>query len=197
MAVDMDSDLGPWILESLLRLPLQSRILKSLIKVVPLPNDNPIIKKIILLRKIESEISKGCVSESILDCLERIEELDFQSGMDHDSESLKAAYCAVAVTCTVQSIADKGADSKFKYFEAVKRIWKEKVCKMEKVENVALVSEELLSWKALIEAALWEDSLCDDVLKRTEGMDAVGLVKAYVREEKGKLSSFRGPNDEN
>ncbi|KAI5679813.1 hypothetical protein M9H77_01040 [Catharanthus roseus] len=187
MNVDMNSVIGTWILEFLLRQPLEESLLNYLIDVLPLPNDNPTIKRMILLRKIEFEISKGCVSESILDCLETIEELDFQNGVEQHSESLKAAYCAVAVACTVQSFANKGDNSKFKYFEAVKRIWRGKVCKMEKVENVGLISEELLSWKDEIEAALWEESVCDDVLKRTEGMDAVGAVGAYVHEEKGKM----------
>ena len=40
------------------------------------------------------------------------------------------------------------------YFDAVKRIWRMRVGKMEKLGDVGSVSEELLEWKDEIEAAL-------------------------------------------
>ncbi|KAI5679416.1 hypothetical protein M9H77_10366 [Catharanthus roseus] len=187
MEGNMDDDIGPRILEFLLRQPLEKPLLNSLIKVLPLPNDNPDIKRILLLRKIEFEISKGHVSESILDCLEKYEELDFQNGVEQHSESMKVAYCAVAVACTVRFLKSKGGHSNYEYFEAVKRIWRGKVCKMEKAENVALISQELLIWKRELENALWNDSACDNVLQRTKEMDPVGAVRAFVHEEQEKM----------
>lgn len=185
MDEDIDSDISRWILEFILRQPLNYRSLISLANILHLPNDISSLKKMLLLRTIEFEIAKGCVSENILDLLEQIEELDFRNGIEEQSVLIRDAYCAVAVTCTVNILADNGIVGNYVYSEAVNRIWS-KVPKLEE-RKVGLISEELLRWKDDIEAALQEESFVDILRKGSEGLDAIGAVRAYVDEEKGKM----------
>ncbi|XP_027151822.1 uncharacterized protein LOC113751871 isoform X1 [Coffea eugenioides] len=187
MDVDIDVDIARWILEFLVRQPLDDRIVSSLISILPPTNENSGLKKSLLLRRIESEISAGSVSEKILDILEQIEELDFQDKIKQHSDLIKAAYCSVAVACTAKFLNDKDVDSKFRYFDAVRRIWRGRVCKMENAEKVGLISEELKSWKDELEAAVWDESIWDSVLQKSKGLDAVGAVRLYVREEKDDI----------
>lgn len=183
---EIDSDVSRWILEFILRQPLNYRLLISLANILHLPNDVSSLKKMLLLRTIEFEIAKGCVSENILDFLEQIEELDFQNGIEEQSVLIRDAYCAVAVTCTVNILPDNGSVGNYVYSEAVNRIWSGKVPKLEE-RKVGLISEDLLRWKDDIKAALREESFVDILRKGSDGMDAIGAVRAYVEEEKGKL----------
>ncbi|XP_075088840.1 uncharacterized protein LOC107787332 isoform X1 [Nicotiana tabacum] len=180
----MDMDISRWILEFVLWKPLEDTIFNALIGVLPLPNEDSRLKKALILRKIQSEISNGSVSEKILEFLEVMEELYTQEGIE-SSEAMKAAYCAVAVDCTVRFLNNKS--EKVNYFEAVKRIWKQRINKMEKVENVGVVSEELWKWRDEIEAALWEDRRCENVIMRSKSISAVVAVKVFVTEAKERI----------
>ncbi|VFQ80113.1 unnamed protein product [Cuscuta campestris] len=184
--MDIGHDISRWILEFILRKPLDDATLAALIRVLPPPDNNPGLAKSILLREIESEVSNGSVSEKIVGLLEKFEELDFREGIEA-SEALKAAYCAVAVDCTVRFLK-KGGEKRDKgeYFSAVKRLWRKRICRMEKWENVGLVSEDLSNWREQIEAAVWEDS-CENVIRMNEGVDAAGTVKAFVKETREKM----------
>ncbi|GFP80529.1 hypothetical protein PHJA_000196300 [Phtheirospermum japonicum] len=187
--MDIDPDIANWVLEFLLQQPLEDRILNSLLRALPLPNNNAHLKKILLLRKIESEVSFCSISESILELLEQLEELEFQQGCETVSDAMKRAYCAVAVDCTVKLLLNNGDDNrKFKFFEAVKRVWRGRIGRMEKmVEKGGLGSDELSRWKDEIEAAVWEDSVCDGVVKKSEKVNAIEALKAYMKEEREKM----------
>ncbi|GER54621.1 telomeric repeat-binding factor [Striga asiatica] len=145
----------------------------------------------ILLRKIEFEVSHNSVSEGILDLLEQLEELEFRNGNETVSNAMKRAYCTVAVECTVKLLAnggDRDNADKFKFFEAVKRVWRGRIGRMERmVEKGGLGSDELLVWKDEIEAAVWEDTAYDGVVKKSAGVNGVEAVRAYLREEREKM----------
>ncbi|KAL3649209.1 hypothetical protein CASFOL_005612 [Castilleja foliolosa] len=187
--MDIDPDIANWVLEFLLRQPLEDRILNSLLRALPLPNNNAHLKKMLLLRKIESEVSSCSISESILELLEQLEELEFQQGSETVSNAMKSAYCAVAVDCTVKLLLNNGDDNrKFKFFETVKRVWRGRIGRMEKmVKKCGLGSDELSQWKDEIEAAVWEDSACDGVVKKSENVNAIEALKAYTKEERKKM----------
>lgn len=188
MEVDIDVDIARWILEFLVRQPLDDRTVSSLITLLLPSKENTSLIKPLLLRRIESEISTtASVTEKILDFLEQIEELEFQDKITQHSDLIKAAYCSVAVASTVKFLNDKGDDGKFRYFDAVKRIWRGRVCKLEKAEKMGLISEELRAWKDELEAAVWDESMCDNVLRRSKGLDAVAAVRLYVQEEKDDM----------
>ncbi|KAL6955708.1 hypothetical protein U1Q18_020663 [Sarracenia purpurea var. burkii] len=172
-------DIARWILEFFLRQSVDDRVLNAVLRVLPISNDDSSLKKTMLLRIIESETAKGTVSEKILGLLERIEELDCQEGAS-SSEAMKKAYCSVAVNCTVRFL-DGSVEIGSKYFDAVKRIWRGKVCRMERLE-VGLISDELRDWKDDIEAAVWDPSACENVRMKNRGIDALEAVRAYVAE---------------
>ncbi|XAR62891.1 hypothetical protein NMG60_11017808 [Bertholletia excelsa] len=181
----MDVDVARWVLEFLLLQNVDDHMLNSILRVIPVPHDDSKLSKRILLRRIESEIAKG-VSEKILELLEQIEELDQREGVSA-SEAIKAAYCAVAVHCSVRFL-NENEDSRCMYFDAVKRIWRGRVAKMEKAKRVVgLVSDELRCWKDGIEEALWDTSVCKNVQLRSRENDALEAVEAYVAEAKDRM----------
>lgn len=184
----IDPDVARWILEFLLRNPLDDGTTNAFIRLLPPANDNPRLLKTVLLREMESEVSVGSVSEKTLGLLEKFEELEFREGIQA-SEDLKAAYCAVAVDCTVRFLKKSGGEesSRGEYFSAVKRIWRQRICRMEKDDTAGLVSEGLSNWRDEIEAAVWEDSFCDNVVRKSKVVDAVGAVQEFVKEAKERM----------
>ncbi|PSS14173.1 Telomeric repeat-binding factor like [Actinidia chinensis var. chinensis] len=170
----MDIDVARWVLEFLLRQSFDDRVLNALLRVLPISNDDSRLKKAMFLRRIESEIAKGSVSEKVLEFLERIEELDYEEKVA-TPEAMKRAYCSVAVDCTLRFL-----DEREKYFDAVKRIWSGKVWKMDRLEDVGLVSDELVCWKDDIEAAVCDSSVCENVRMKSKGIEALKAVRTYV-----------------
>ncbi|KAL3850534.1 hypothetical protein ACJIZ3_012416 [Penstemon smallii] len=188
--MDIDPDISNWVLEFILKVPLGDRTLNSLLRALPLPNNNHNLKKSLLLKKLESEVSSNSISESSLEVLEQLEEIEFRLGHEMVSEAIKRAYCAVAVECTVKQLAHEGDlenSSKYNFFEAVKILWRGRIRRMEKeLGNGGLGSEELRGWKDEIEAAVWDDSVCESIVKKSEAVNAVEAVSTYLREEKEK-----------
>ncbi|XP_019178808.1 PREDICTED: uncharacterized protein LOC109173940 [Ipomoea nil] len=186
--MDIDPDISRWILEFLLRNPLDDGTSNALIRVLAPANDNLGLKKTVLLRAMELEVLNGSVTEKMLGLLEKFEELEFREGIQA-SEELKAAYCAVAVDCTVRFLKKNGGEiSRGEYFSAVRRIWRQRICRMEKADTSGLVSKELGNWRDAIEAAVWEDSFCDKVI-RSEKVDVVEAVQVFVKEAKDRMGS--------
>ncbi|XP_011090069.1 telomere repeat-binding protein 2-like [Sesamum indicum] len=157
--MDVDPDIAIWVLEFLLRQPLEDRMVNSLLRALPLPTENSKLQKLILLKKLESEMSRNSISESTLELLEQLEEIEFRQGSEMVSDAMKHAYCSVAVECTVKLL--------LKGFGGVELgEWR---------------------WKDEIEAAVWEDNACQSILKKSEGVNAIEAVNAYLREEKEKM----------
>lgn len=179
----MDEDIARWILEYLLRQPsISNQVIDSLLSTLPISNANLRLKKTLLFRQIESEYSHRSPSENILDVLEHIEELDHQDGKEVTcSESMKAAYCAVAVDCTVKFLEDDGDNNGGPYFEKVQSIWRERIAGLAISEN-GLVSEELLGWKDRVEAAMWDSDVRFTIFRRNTRYEAVKAVRLYVKE---------------
>lgn len=194
----MDIDVSGWILEFLLRqTSVDDHTLDELIRVLPLPDHNLSLKKSLLLRKIESDILKGTVSEPVLELLETIQELDHKEGMVEVPETMKAAYCAVAVHCALRLLGGN-ITKKEKYADVVKMIWKDRALQMEKFFDMPVgsssgmewISEELKSWMCNMKAGVWDpSSVCKNVsvMKYVKCKDVVELVRLYVVEAKEKM----------
>ncbi|KAJ9565086.1 hypothetical protein OSB04_001052 [Centaurea solstitialis] len=187
----MDTDVSGWILEFLLRqASVDGRSLNDLLRVLPLPNDNPRLKKTLLLRKIEADIEKSTISERTFEFLERIEELDVTEGKSEASEAMKSAYCTVAMHCIVKLIEESGGGDKKEYGGTVRRIWSGRIQKMERsevAERVGLVQDDLLLWMNDIEAGGLEPDACENVLARVRGLDVSEILRCYVNEAKEKM----------
>ncbi|KAI3727749.1 hypothetical protein L6452_16369 [Arctium lappa] len=194
----MDIDVSGWILEFLLRqTSVDDHTLDELIRVLPLPDHNLSLKKSLLLRKIESDIVKATVSEHVLELLETIHELDRKEGTVEVSETMKSAYCAVAVHCALRLLGGN-ITKKEKYVDVVKMIWKDRALKMEKFfdlpvaesSGMELISEELKSWMCNLKAGVWDpSSVCKNVsvMKYVKCKDVVEMVRLYVVEAKEKM----------
>ncbi|GMH13059.1 hypothetical protein Nepgr_014900 [Nepenthes gracilis] len=178
----MDEDIVRWVLEFLLRQPIDDSVINALLSVLPIANNDSRLKKTLLLRRIDTEVSDASVSEKIMELLEIVEELDHRDGKSA-SELMKAAYCAVAVDCTVRFLEDS-VETSGKYLEAVKRIWRKKLSKMEKLEKNGggLVSENLLRWRDDIEAAITDSIVRDKILMSNTRNEALKAVRAYLKE---------------
>ncbi|XP_047974201.1 uncharacterized protein LOC125216510 isoform X2 [Salvia hispanica] len=183
---DLDLDAASWVLDFLLRKPLEERTLNSLLGALPLPKDNPKLQKIILLKKLEFELSPPSFSEATLDLLEQLDGIECRRG-NEASNALKSAYCSVAVDITLRPLKH-GDDSKFILFETVKRVWRGRIGKIEKsAQRGGLGSEQLWVWKDEIEVAVWEDSVCQSVFKKFDRDSAEKAVRFYLNEERDKM----------
>lgn len=193
--MSVDPEVSNWVLEFLFRQPLEDRALNSLLRSLPLPDNKPTLTKSILLKKLEFDASRDSVSESTLDALEQLEEIEFRQGVQQVSDSMKRAYWAVAVDCTLRVLAngDDGESKRdtgdvyrrFQFFENVVKIWRRRIRLLEKE---GLGSDDLWIWKEEIEAAVWDDNALVSIKKKWEGVNAAEAVKDYVSEEREKLA---------
>ncbi|CAN0903638.1 hypothetical protein LINGRAHAP2_LOCUS22672, partial [Linum grandiflorum] len=172
-AGEPDKDLSRWALDFLLRQPIPVILLGRVAFNLKPAGVDCRLKKQFNLKLIQSEISKGSVSEDILESLEVIEQLDRDSGGIPISQTMKAAYCAVALECTV-----KGGIQ----LEFVERIWRGRVQNLESLGRSELVTDELRKFKGDIEATLSDVNACMRLFKWTKQNDAKGLVRAYLDE---------------
>ncbi|XP_062081603.1 uncharacterized protein LOC133788227 [Humulus lupulus] len=178
-------DVSRWILEFLIRSPDNDRLAKRALSVMPIPNHDLRLKKIVLLRTIECEVSDALVTESILQNLELVEELDSR----HEEgaaiamvDSMKAAYCAVALECTVKFLVSGGGKPGEKYLNALDRIWRGRVRQLENSGKSNLLTVDLKRCWDEVEKAIWDDGVCKKLLGMNTRNEAVRLVLEYLKE---------------
>ncbi|KAK9147010.1 hypothetical protein Sjap_006913 [Stephania japonica] len=176
----MDAEVGRWIIEFLVRQPIKDHVLNRLIAVLPLPKDDSRLMKLLILRRISSEVSLGLISENILDSLEMIEEIDHDEGVKI-LDSMKEAYCKVAVDCTVRFLREDPDNSRA-YFCSVVRVWRGRFILMKLWGDVGLVSDQMLDVYDEIEAAVWNADVCKRLLLKFTRNDALESVRVFVKE---------------
>ncbi|PPS09488.1 hypothetical protein GOBAR_AA11147 [Gossypium barbadense] len=93
-----------------------------------------------ILRSIEQRTGNSTVPDAVLDSLILIENLDRRRGF-LPSESMKAAFCAVAVHCTVSCLPVSWDN----YFDAFQRIWGLRIKSLEESDNVVSASAQVPS----------------------------------------------------
>ncbi|XP_062017322.1 uncharacterized protein LOC133733697 isoform X2 [Rosa rugosa] len=180
--MDLDVDVSRWVLELLLRDRDKESVAKRVLAAVPLSNQDWRLKKTVLLRTIESEVlDEASVTEAILESLESIEALDRGQGIPV-TDSMRAAYCAVATECTVKFLICFGGKPSGKYMEAVDRIWRGRVRVLEESEGCELVSGELKERRDEVEAGIWDVKVSKKLASMNSRNDALRLVAAYVKE---------------
>ncbi|EEF43178.1 uncharacterized protein LOC8261339 [Ricinus communis] len=181
----LDTDITSWIMELLVRKELHEPLVKKFLTNphLPLDNDNLRLKKTLLLRSIDSQISDGSVSETILDSLEAIEELDRENHIII-TDSMKAAYCAVAVECTVKYLwgNQHKSRSQGKYVEAVKRIWRDRIQNLEMAKKSDLVTDELRKSRQKMEAVLLDSHRYKSLKELNTRNVALLLTGDYIHE---------------
>ncbi|WOH01086.1 hypothetical protein DCAR_0520465 [Daucus carota subsp. sativus] len=169
----MDTDVSRWLLDFLVRQPISDSNLTSLLSSLPLSDTDSNLKKLLLLRKLDSQISTP--TQHLLLLLEQIEELDHRENVT-TVESMKRAYCAVAVHCTFETEC---------FEQAVKSIWSVRVGGMVRFGNVGLLCDELIRWKGDFETALSDSDVKKGLEEKWKAGVAVGdVLRGFVREAK-------------
>ncbi|KAL6012620.1 hypothetical protein ACLOJK_003109 [Asimina triloba] len=188
----INSTASAWILEFLFRQPnLDPRVPRRLLSVLPVAHRHTRLLKTLLLRSISDDLSAGSLSESALDCLESIEELDHAAGIRIPA-SMPAAYASVAVACTARLLKDEPPQEQDGFVDAVNRIWKGRVSDMETSNcRVGLVSEELAEAKKAVLMAIWKKTKRDQFQRRDTMKEALDLVRIFLEQAwEGMGSSF-------
>ncbi|PKU83097.1 hypothetical protein MA16_Dca007768 [Dendrobium catenatum] len=175
----LDNDTASSILEFLVR---QRSIPEYVVNAVflALPLVNPIsssLKKAILFRRLASELVHRSVSEKTLTIFELIEEVDRENGGLPPCESMKAAYCAVASSCTAAALR-KNVDE---FLDSFYRIWILRMCDIEKSAAASLISEELREVRDIF----WEvvkDPELQPLVVSTDLEETLDRVRGYLEE---------------
>nr|XP_023913428.1 uncharacterized protein LOC112025000 isoform X2 [Quercus suber]POF09353.1 telomeric repeat-binding factor 1 [Quercus suber] len=184
----MDPDICRWISEFLMRSTAPDHVIKKVLQVLPVSGADSRFKKTVLLRTIRSEIADASVTETTLQTLELIEEMDRSEGVEI-RDSLKAAYCAVAVECTVKYLLGS-PDKHGEYFEAVKRVWRGRIGNLEKYGKTELVTDELTRWRDDLELALWEANTAKRLTKLNTRTEALRALRVFL----GEAWALMGPS---
>ena len=169
----MDGDKASWILEFILRQPIEDRLAKEMLfRLATPPFVDPHLKRALFLRQLSSDLSAGRISVSTLQSLELLEELDrsLNGGATVAPEALKTAYCAVAVELTAASNFNEAANS----------IWNSRIADLEKSEARGLVGEELRGWRKVIEEAISDEELKTRILMRDNLQEAIRTLGIYL-----------------
>ncbi|XP_024439880.2 uncharacterized protein LOC7464725 isoform X2 [Populus trichocarpa] len=187
-----DPDITRWVIEFILR-QLQIPVL-TINKIltnrhVPLSNTSPRFKKTLLLRQIDADIEDGSVSEKTLDAIEMVEQIDRNEG-DLIMDSMKNAYCAVAVECTVKyMLGNLQRARKGKFLEAVERVWKNRVAGLKREGKSELVTGKLMKYFEEMEVALKDDVVAKRWLRMNTRNEAAEMVRIYL----GEAVAVSGP----
>ncbi|TYH47607.1 hypothetical protein ES332_D10G009500v1 [Gossypium tomentosum] len=130
-----------------------------------------------ILRSIEQRTGNSTVPDAVLDSLILIENLDRRRGV-LPSESMKAAFCAVAVHCTVSCLPVSWDN----YFDAFQRIWGLRIKSLEESGKSDLISSELVQWGTVIEAGLWDLETSQRLSSINTRGKALLRIKGYLEE---------------
>ncbi|XP_061368411.1 uncharacterized protein LOC133311384 [Gastrolobium bilobum] len=176
----MDPDVARWSLEFLLRnTATDTTLIKKIISRIPVSDTDSRFKKTLLLRTLQDNLSTASISESMLETLELLEELYRCDGSPINA-AMNAAYCAVAVECTLKYLELDPA-----YLNAVERIWRGRVRYMEASasgDGSLLFSEELKRWRSEIEASLLDSEVMERLGSMNTRRDAIHKLKVFLGE---------------
>ncbi|PQM40265.1 uncharacterized protein Pyn_40941 [Prunus yedoensis var. nudiflora] len=179
--MDSDVDVSRWVLELLIRDREKECIAKRVLAVAPFSDQDYRLKKTVLLRTIECDVYDALVTETMLETLEMIEDLDLSQGIA-TTDSMKAAYLAVATECTVKFLVGLMGKPSGKYLEAVDRIWRGRVGALQRSETSQLISAELRQRMDEVEAGVWDLRVSKKLSRMNTRNDALRLVAVYVKE---------------
>ncbi|KAK6283415.1 hypothetical protein POUND7_002367 [Theobroma cacao] len=141
-----------------------------------------LLKKASIVRSIQEGIANGSVPEEILDSLLLIEQVDRKQGLPV-FDSMKAAFCAVALHCTLASLTRSWPC----YYDAVQRIWRSRIRILEDSASSELVGPDLDKWRKEVEAALWDSEASQTLLRINTRGDALRCLRVYVDEARSSM----------
>ncbi|GAU18646.1 hypothetical protein TSUD_124790 [Trifolium subterraneum] len=182
----MDEVVSNWTMEFLLQsfVP-DSTIQKTLTTVLPHSTANSRLKIALLLRTLQTSLLNASLSETSLEILEHLENL-YHNDAIPILDTMRSAYCAVAVENTVKYLITCPESPSGEYFFAVRRIWRERVCQLsEEGRRSELLSDELVQWKQEVEAALFDVGVSERLVGLNTRRDAMNEMKRFLKEAWG------------
>ncbi|KAK7283545.1 hypothetical protein RIF29_13123 [Crotalaria pallida] len=164
----------------------------------PLPpcSNTTQLKKALLLRTLEGAVSTATITHTTLETLEVIEELHHcDATASPVTPSIPAAYCAVALECTLKFLHDDEDDVyNPNYVKAIKRIWQGRIWHMDPSnrkggsgDGCLLFSAELKHWRKEIEASLADPQLAKRLARFNTRRNAISKLKAYLAQAWAEL----------
>ncbi|TKY75476.1 Telomeric repeat-binding factor 1 [Spatholobus suberectus] len=180
-------DVGRWVLEFLLRNPLlHTNLIKKVIRTIPFSDADSRLKKTLLLKTLQDHLSTVSIAEPILEALELLEELH-RCDASPVTAAMSAAYCAVAVECTLKYLQLELHHNNPAYLSAVNRIWRGRIRHMNgsgsgSGEGSLLLSEELKRWRSDIEASLSDSQVREGLVSIDSRRDAIIKLRVYLAE---------------
>ncbi|ESW08179.1 hypothetical protein PHAVU_009G025400 [Phaseolus vulgaris] len=182
-----EDDIGRWVLEFLLRNPpalAGNNLIKNVFRRISVSDANSLIKKTILLRSLRDHLSTLSINDSLLNTLEHLEEL-LRRDASPVTATMTAAYCAVAVDCTLKFLQVNLHHHNSAYLRAVNRIWRARVPRMngsDSREGSLLFSAELERWSSDFEASLSDSQVRERLASIDARKDSIMKLEAFLAE---------------
>ncbi|OMO57264.1 hypothetical protein CCACVL1_25869 [Corchorus capsularis] len=158
--------------------------------------DTCLLKKACIICSIQDRIADGSIPEDILDSLLLVEQVDRTQGLAV-SDSMRAAFTAVALHCTLSFLPL----SWYSYYDAVRRIWGQRLQILEDAHSTHLIDPELAQWRTDVEAALWDSEASQRLLRLNTRRDALHHLRVYLKEARSLIKpaflrlAFLAPKD--
>ncbi|KAL2324017.1 hypothetical protein Fmac_023075 [Flemingia macrophylla] len=175
----MESALGFLLSNPLVEGDLIAKILPA----IPLSDSDSHLKKALLLKSLQHSLSTVSIDKPILHILEMLEELHRTDGSPVTAV-MSAAYCAVAVECTLKYLQVE-VQRNFLYSCAVEKIWCRRISHMYSFgdcEGSLMHSEELQQWRSDIQASLLDSQVRERLSSIDIRRDAINKLKVYLAE---------------
>lgn len=179
-APETETKSAEWILEYVLRHCNNDWVISELLRVLPFPKENLRLKKMILLKKISSDVSKGSISEKTLETLHSLKELNRQLWKNYE-KNVQELCCKVAVECTVKHLRNGKIDWE-SYNEALKKLWSDCVEDTEDVEMDGPLSVGIIEIKRDLVAVASNHMLRDTILQNYKKEDVLESLCAFLKD---------------
>ncbi|XP_027903338.1 uncharacterized protein LOC114163309 [Vigna unguiculata] len=183
---------------------INGNMLKNSLRIGQVFGLEPRNKKTVFLKILQHYLSTHSITEPLLYTLELLAEL-FCCDASPVPATMTAAYCAVAVECTLKYLKLSRHHHNPLYLDAVNRIWRVRIALMNSSgsgKESVLLSGELEQWRKDIETSLLDSEVMERLASIDTKRDAMVKVKAFLDEartdlEPGSLkcSSVAADND--
>ncbi|XP_022636039.1 uncharacterized protein LOC106761819 [Vigna radiata var. radiata] len=179
-------DLRNALLEFLIRSPFRDTeekesMVKHMLQVYSKSDNDSGFKKTFLLKIIQNDLLSShsiSISDHHLKIFDYLEELFLRDAVPVPA-TISAAYCAVAVECTIKYL-HLNLPHNLLYLRAVKRIWRLRISHMR--EGSLLFSEELERWRSDLETSLLDSKVRERLASTDTRGNAIMKLRAFFNQ---------------
>jgi len=168
---------------------INGNMLKNSLRIGQVFGLEPRNKKTVFLKILQHYLSTHSITEPLLYTLELLAEL-FCCDASPVPATMTAAYCAVAVECTLKYLKLSRHHHNPLYLDAVNRIWRVRIALMNSSgsgKESVLLSGELEQWRKDIETSLLDSEVMERLASIDTKRDAMVKVKAFLDEARTDL----------